>query len=117
MVLKMASVLSIHSCSLGAPILLEEARAAGMEPASRSENAKATPACDKMRKIGQWNQAWDPFYQLDPMWTDQVMASGIAIYASGLMPPKLIKLLSISPRCLLHTYVCPRHSPSHQSRP
>ena len=96
MVLKMASVLSIHSCSLGAPILLEEARAAGMEPASRSENAEATPACDKMRKIGQWNQAWDPFYQLDPMWTDQVMASGIAIYASGLMPPKLIELLSIA---------------------
>src|SRR5215475_15546614 len=28
-VLKMASVMSIHSCSLGAPILLEEAEAAG----------------------------------------------------------------------------------------
>ena len=29
MVLKMASLLSIYSCSLGAPILLEEAKAAG----------------------------------------------------------------------------------------
>ena len=66
MVLKMASVLSIHSCSLGAPILLEEARAAGVEPALSSKNTKTTPACDKMREIGQWNQAWDPFYQLDP---------------------------------------------------
>ena len=28
-VLKCASLLSIHSCSLGAPILLEEAKAAG----------------------------------------------------------------------------------------
>ncbi|MFY9877019.1 MAG: carboxymuconolactone decarboxylase family protein, partial [Rhodomicrobium sp.] len=32
MVLKMASIVSIHSCSLGAPILLEEARAAGANP-------------------------------------------------------------------------------------
>ena len=30
MVLKMASVLSIHSCSLGAPILFEEAKTAGV---------------------------------------------------------------------------------------
>ena len=29
LVLKMASVMAIHSCSLGAPILLEEAKAAG----------------------------------------------------------------------------------------
>src|SRR5215470_16198785 len=35
-ILKMASVMSIHSCSLGAPILLEEARAAGARPAERS---------------------------------------------------------------------------------
>ena len=31
-ILKMASVMSIHSCSLGAPILLEEAKAAGAKP-------------------------------------------------------------------------------------
>src|SRR6516162_6871461 len=30
-VLKMASVLAIHSCRLGAPILLEEAKAAGIK--------------------------------------------------------------------------------------
>src|SRR5215813_2182656 len=32
-VLKCASVMSIHSCSLGAPILLEEAKTAGVVPA------------------------------------------------------------------------------------
>src|SRR5580698_2456346 len=32
MVLKMASLLSIHTCSLAAPILLEEAKAAGVRP-------------------------------------------------------------------------------------
>src|SRR5215510_3428895 len=35
MVLKMASVLAIHSCSLGAPILLEEAKAVGAKPSPR----------------------------------------------------------------------------------
>ena len=66
--------MSIHSCSLGAPILLEEAKAAGKQPAAQP--AVSTPACDKMKAIGQWNSAWDPFYQLDPVWTDQFMATG-----------------------------------------
>jgi len=93
-VLKMASVMSIHSCSLGAPILLEEAKAAGAKPAPKS--AATTPACDKMRAIGQWNTAWDPFVELDPVWTDQFMATGGAIYGSGVMPPKEVELLSIA---------------------
>jgi alkylhydroperoxidase/carboxymuconolactone decarboxylase family protein YurZ len=96
MILKMASVMSIHSCSLGAPILLEEAEAAGVEPLRRSPNPAPTPACDKMRAVGQWNQAWDPFFELDPVWTDQFMATGVRIYSSGLMTPKSIELLSIA---------------------
>jgi alkylhydroperoxidase/carboxymuconolactone decarboxylase family protein YurZ len=89
----MGTVLAIHSCSLGAPILLEEARAAGAQP--RAKNV-ATPACDKMRAAGQWNQAWDPFVELDPVWTDDAMATGIAIYTSGVFAPKEVELLSIA---------------------
>jgi alkylhydroperoxidase/carboxymuconolactone decarboxylase family protein YurZ len=95
-VLKMASLLAIHSCSLGAPILLEEARAAGAAPAQSSGTTLATPACDRVRALGQWNEAWDPFCALDPVWTDEFMDVGIEIYASGLMPPKLVELLSIA---------------------
>ncbi len=95
MVLKCASVMSIHSCSLGAPILLEEAKAAGVTPTPRSSKPE-TPACDKMRAVGQWNTAWDPFYELDPVWTDQFMATGIGIYASGVLPAKEVELLSIA---------------------
>jgi alkylhydroperoxidase/carboxymuconolactone decarboxylase family protein YurZ len=93
-VVKCASVLSIHSCSLGAPILLEEAKAAGVEPAAKP--VVATPACDRMKEIGQWNEAWNPFYQLDPLWTDQFMAAGAGIYGSGVLPPKEVELLSIA---------------------
>lgn len=93
MILKMASVMAIHSCSLGAPILLEEAKAMGVESMPKQA---LTPACDQMKAIGQWNVAWDPFYELDPIWTDQFMATGIGIYASQLFPPKLVELLSIA---------------------
>ena len=94
-VLKCAALLSIHACSLGAPILLEEAKAAGVEPTPRATPA-ATPACDKVKAIGQWNAAWDPFVALDPVWTDAFMATGIGIYASGVMTPKDVELLSIA---------------------
>ena len=49
-----------------------------------------------MKAMGQWNTAWDPFYALDPQWTDEFMATGIGIYASGVMTPKEIELLSIA---------------------
>ena len=93
-VLKCATVMSIHSCSLGAPILLEEAKAAGKQLAPRTP--PPTPACDMMKQIGQWNVAWDPFYQLDPAWTDEFMATGAGIYRSGVMPAKETELLSIA---------------------
>jgi len=94
MVLKMASVLAIHSCSLGAPILLEEAKAAGVKPAPRASGP--TPACDRMKAAGQWNAAWEPFFELDPQWTDEFMATGVAIYASNTFTPKEVELLSIA---------------------
>ena len=94
MVLRMASLLAIHSCSLGAPILLEEAKAVGAQPAPKA--GAATPACDRMKAIGQWNTAWDPFYELDPTFTDEFMATGVALYAGGTLPAKEIELLSIA---------------------
>lgn len=95
MVLKCASLLAIHSCSLGAPILLEEANAAGVKPAGR-DKGKPVPFCDKMRAIGQWNTAWDPFFELDPVWTDQFFSAGVGVYQSGLLSAKDLELLSIA---------------------
>lgn len=92
-VLKMAALLAIHSCSLGAPILLEEAKAAGVSPTPKSP---PTPACDRMKAMGQWNAAWDPFFALDPAWTDAFMATGVGLYASGALAPKEVELLSIA---------------------
>ena len=73
MLLKMGVALAVHSCSLGAPILLEEMKEAGVK--AEGGEKPATPACDQMRAMGQWNTAWDPFFDLSPEWTDQFLRS------------------------------------------
>jgi alkylhydroperoxidase/carboxymuconolactone decarboxylase family protein YurZ len=95
MVLKMASVMAIHSGSLGAPILLEEARAAGVAPGRRASGA-ATPACDRMRAAGRWDEAWDPLLALDPAWTEQFAATAAGIHFSGVLTAKVVELLSVA---------------------
>src|SRR5271167_1535107 len=100
-VLKMSAVMSIHSIALGAPILLEEASEGALDDAAeyrakRLKKVKATPAVDKMRAVGQWNEAWDPICDLAPVWTDQLMATEVGIYAGGVLPPKEVELLSIA---------------------
>ena len=94
MVLKMASLLSIHTCSLAAPMLLEEAKATGVQLVAKE--AGATPVCDQMKAAGQWNAAWDPFFTIDPQWTEEFIAAGAPVYIGGVLTPKLAELLSIA---------------------
>jgi alkylhydroperoxidase/carboxymuconolactone decarboxylase family protein YurZ len=94
-VIECAAMGAIHSCSLGAPILLEEAKAAGLgrEPAVEPE---PTPFCDRMKAMGQWNPAWDPFYELDPAWTEAFFATAAPAFAGGVLPRKDLELLMIA---------------------
>lgn len=94
MILKMASLLSIHTCSLAAPILLEEAKAAGVQPTPKQTGP--TPVCEKMKAAGLWNIAWDPFFELDPTWTEEFIAAGAPVYIGPTFEPKLAELLSIA---------------------
>jgi len=93
MTFKVASLLSLHTCSLGAPILLEEAKAAGVKP--RPSNA-ATPVCDQMKAAGQWNSGWDAFFEIAPAWTEAIIAVSLPVYTSGVFSPKLAEFLSIA---------------------
>jgi alkylhydroperoxidase/carboxymuconolactone decarboxylase family protein YurZ len=94
MIIKIASLLSIHAASLGAPILLEEAKAAGVKPTPKE--LAATPVCDKMKAAGRWNTAWDAFFEIDPVWTEAIIAASLPVYVSGVLSPKLAELLSIA---------------------
>ncbi len=59
-----------------------------------------------MRAIGQWNTAWDPFFELDPTWTDEFFATAIPMYKSGVLSHKDVELLSIAcDASFTHMYV------------
>ena len=90
-VLKMAALLAIHSCSLGAPLLLE-----ALGPDAAPEPPVPTPVGDRMRAAGQWNPAWDAFADLAPAWTEAFMAVGGDLYLGGALPPKEVELLSVA---------------------
>jgi alkylhydroperoxidase/carboxymuconolactone decarboxylase family protein YurZ len=94
MILKVGSLLSIHTASLGAPILLEEAKAAGVKPPPKEK--VATPVCDKMKAAGTWNPVWDGFYEMDPAWTESIIAASLPVYTSGVFTPRMAELLSIA---------------------
>jgi alkylhydroperoxidase/carboxymuconolactone decarboxylase family protein YurZ len=93
LVIEGAAFMAIHACSLGAPILLEEGKAAGKTPTVKKV---ATPSADVMKAKGLWNTAWDPFFGLDPLWTDQFFAAVGGIYDGKTLQPKFVELLSIA---------------------
>jgi alkylhydroperoxidase/carboxymuconolactone decarboxylase family protein YurZ len=45
---------------------------------------------------GQWNEAWDPFFELDPAWTEAFIAAGAPVYIGNVSSPRLAELLSIA---------------------
>lgn len=56
----------------------------------------ATPTCDRLRSAGGWNPLWDPFYELDPDWTERFMAMGLKPMLSGVLDAKTIEFLAIA---------------------
>ena len=72
---------------------MEEAKVAGVKPTPKEA---ATPVCDKMKGAGQWNLAWDAFFEIAPAWTEAIIAVSLPVYTSGVLSPKLAELLSIA---------------------
>ena len=104
--------MAIHSASLGAPILLEEGKAAGESPTVKDV---ATPFCDKLKATGQWNTAWDPFFELDPLWTDQFFEAVFDLYTAG-FSTRSSSSCSASP-ATLRSRTCTRPARAVISRP
>jgi len=73
LVIEGSAFMAIHTCSLGAPILLEEGKAAGKAPTVKKV---ATPSADMMKAKGLWNTAWDPFFELESSVDRSVLRGG-----------------------------------------
>lgn len=55
-----------------------------------------TPVCDGIRAAGDWNPLWEPFYQLDPQWTEMFMAMATRPVRTGVLDPKTCEFLAIA---------------------
>lgn len=55
-----------------------------------------TPICDALRAGGGWNPDWQPFADLDPVWTEKFMAMGMHPLMSGVLEPKVFEFLAIA---------------------
>jgi alkylhydroperoxidase/carboxymuconolactone decarboxylase family protein YurZ len=108
-VLKMASMMSVYSCSVGGSILVEELPPSDL---GTTRERQPTPTYDRLRAAGRWNPIWDTFFFLDPVWTDELVASGLGIAADSALSPNLVELLSIAlhvSHAHLHAHGTRRH--------
>jgi alkylhydroperoxidase/carboxymuconolactone decarboxylase family protein YurZ len=58
--------------------------------------AATTPICDQLRAIGEWSPNWEPFYQLDPAWTEGLIAVGLKHMLDGVLDAKAIEFIAIA---------------------
>lgn len=93
-VFKLASVVGIHACALGVPILAEEMARAGI--ADLPVAAGATPVCDAVRANGMFNPLWETLYQWDPAYLEKFLAMGFGLWKDGILPPLWIEFLCIA---------------------
>jgi alkylhydroperoxidase/carboxymuconolactone decarboxylase family protein YurZ len=55
-----------------------------------------TPTCDRLRERGGWNPNWEPFYALDPEWTERFMNMAMKPMLSGVLDAKTIEFIAIA---------------------
>jgi alkylhydroperoxidase/carboxymuconolactone decarboxylase family protein YurZ len=61
------------------------------------ERAPATtPLCNQLRAPGEWNPNWEPFYELDPAWTEKFVSMGLVPMLSGVLGAKTIEFIAIA---------------------
>jgi alkylhydroperoxidase/carboxymuconolactone decarboxylase family protein YurZ len=102
MVLKMATLTSIRSISIGTKILVKEASMEELDVAAIGRAAKIKKAGDapasvnKIKAAGLWNEDWEQVYFLAPVWLEEFMMATISVYESGVLSGKDIELLNVA---------------------
>jgi alkylhydroperoxidase/carboxymuconolactone decarboxylase family protein YurZ len=63
---------------------------------SSSEHSRGARPRKRKQASGNWNPDWEPFAELDPAWTEKVIAMAIAPRVSGALDRKMIELIGIA---------------------
>ncbi|WP_233556364.1 carboxymuconolactone decarboxylase family protein [Noviherbaspirillum sedimenti] len=56
----------------------------------------ATPICDHMRSIGNWNPAWNTLAELDEAWLEKFMQMNAHAVRKGLFDPLTLEFIAIA---------------------
>ena len=56
----------------------------------------ATPIIDRLKATGNWNPNWDPFADLDPVWTEKFMDMGLEPVRRGVLDAKTWEFIAIA---------------------
>ncbi|MDP3521163.1 MAG: carboxymuconolactone decarboxylase family protein [Hydrogenophaga sp.] len=62
----------------------------------RHKPAPQTPICDAVRAQDGWNPNWEPFYRLDPQWTEKFMDMATLPMRQGVLDAKTIEFIAIA---------------------
>ncbi|GLZ86746.1 hypothetical protein Pres01_27970 [Metapseudomonas resinovorans] len=93
-VFKLASVVGIHACALGVPILAEELAHAGLP--DEAVEPGVTPVCDAVRANGMFNPLWETIYRWDAQYLEKFLGMGFGLWKDGILPPLWIEFLCIA---------------------
>lgn len=93
-VFKLASVVGIHACALGVPILEKELVTAGL--IEEDVVAVETPVCDEIRAQGMFNPLWETLYRWDPDYLENFLKMATSAWKSGVLPTLWVEFLCIA---------------------
>ncbi len=95
-VYELVSVLGIHACTLGVPVLLEELEAAGQEGAPALTSAQMELKQGFIERRGYWNGFWDGLLALDADFFEAYLRFSGVPWEQGVLEPKLKELIYIA---------------------
>jgi alkylhydroperoxidase/carboxymuconolactone decarboxylase family protein YurZ len=96
-VLEITSVIGVHACSVGVPILLEELAAAGLadEPAPLTERQEEVKA-RFVQLRGSWGPSWEDLLRLDAEFLAAYTEFSGVPWEHGVLPAKVKELIYIA---------------------
>jgi len=96
-VLELTSVLGIHTCTMGVPVLLEELAAAGREVGPAGLTPRQQRLKDEFQAArGYWNTFWDGLLQLAPDFFEAYLAFSSVPWRGGVLEPKVKELIYVA---------------------
>lgn len=93
-VFKLSSIIGIHSCALGVPIL--EAELTSDDLCDDVDLKVKTPICDEVRSQGNFNPLWETLFKWDPEFLENYLSVAFSVWKNAVLPPIWIELLCVA---------------------